>query len=58
MTDAEVAHVIRVVSDKAWEIASNGDAPPAVRLAIEALTDDPEIRASLIKEIQQELSLL
>lgn len=55
MTDKQIEHIIRRVADEAWEIASIGGATPAVCLAIEALSDDPETRAKLLAKLKSEL---
>lgn len=51
MTDEEIEYVILCVADRAWGIAA-GSAPPEVCLAIEALSDEPKIRAGIVAEVR------
>lgn len=55
MTRQEIARVVKIVADEAWEIAVMGKAPPDVCLAIEALSDDPETCSRLADTIASDL---
>lgn len=52
MTDDEIKFVILCVADRAWDIASAGNALPEVLLAIESLSDDPEKVTEIIAEVR------
>lgn len=50
----DIALIIKIVADKAWGIAANGDtAERNICLRIEDLSDDPEILKKLIEEIKE-----
>lgn len=57
MTDEEIRRVILFVADETWEIASTGNAPPEVCLAIEALSDDPERCEKLVAAIKADFAI-
>jgi hypothetical protein len=54
-TDETLSVAIRVVADRAWCIASEHGADPAICLAIENLSDDPIERAALLADIKARL---
>lgn len=56
MDDAAIRRIIKLVADEAWQIASDGNASPAVCLAIEGLSDDPETCARLVAEVRAMLA--
>lgn len=55
MIDSDIRRVILFVADRAWEIASAGQASPEVCLAIENLSDDSTTCDTLIAEIKKDL---
>lgn len=57
MKDAEIIRIIKIVADRAWDIAYEGKAPDGICWAIEDLSDDPKTRNELLDEIKRELAL-
>ena len=52
MTDDEIKFVILCVADRAWQIAYDGAAPSEVCLAIENLSDNPDVCAAIVSEVR------
>ncbi|MFA7282240.1 MAG: hypothetical protein WC100_19320 [Sterolibacterium sp.] len=57
MKDEEIIRIIKIVADRAWDIAYEGKAPDGICWAIEDLSDDPKTRNELLDEIKRELAL-
>lgn len=53
-----VRRAILFTADEAWEIACNGDAPPATCRLIEALSDDPETCDQLVAAIMKDIAAI
>lgn len=56
MDDDAILRIIRIVADKAWNIAFDAEVGGGVCLAIENLSDDPATRSALLAEIKQEIA--